>query len=111
MKQLMDALPSRLPGMERSPARQSDPSGVTGIYKRTGEAGPARVDVRIMHGTIGLRQARNFSNRPDVDSTARTDGRTLHSGVIETGSPRQSYSGSLIPTWSEWKQKALRTPR
>lgn len=85
--QLMEVLPATLPAMERTRARQSDPSAVTGVYERTGNNGPPRLDVRVMHGRVGMMQAKKFAQRPSVDSTTAMDGRTLYSGVIERGDP------------------------
>jgi hypothetical protein len=85
---LIEALLETLPDRQRTRARQSDPFGVTGVYERTSDEGPPRVDVRIMYGQMGLRQAESFVQRPATDSTTTADGRTLYSGVVEMGSPQ-----------------------
>ena len=85
--QLMEVLPQTLPAMERTRARQSDPSAVTGVYENTGNGGPPRVDVRVVHGQRGVMQAQKFAQRPSADTTTAMDGRTLYSGVIERGNP------------------------
>jgi hypothetical protein len=85
---LVEALPDTLPDRERTRARQSDPFGVTGVYERTAGEGPPRVDIRIMYGTMGQRQAENFIQRSGTDSTTTENGRTLYSGVVKMDSPQ-----------------------
>jgi len=85
--QLKAVLPATLPAMERTQTRREGPSAVVGVYERTGERGPPRVDVKVTHGRVGLTQARNFAQRPETDSTTIRDGRTFYSGVVGQGDP------------------------
>ena len=96
--QLMEVLPQTLPAMERTRARQSDPSAVTGVYENTGNGGPPRVDVRVMHGQRGVMQAQKFAQRPSADTTTAMNGRTLYSGVIERGNPEGVVLWISMPT-------------
>jgi hypothetical protein len=86
---MTSVLPDSLPGRTQVRAGQSDPIGVTGTYERTGTTGPPRIDVRILHGTLALRQGRSFAQAPNTDSTTLSDGRPVHSGVIEKGANPQ----------------------
>lgn len=85
--QLMEVLPSTLPAMKRTDSRKDGPSTVVGVYERTGQRGPPRVEVKVMYGQTGLKKAQTFVQRPETDSTTIPDGRTFYSGVIEQESP------------------------